>query len=112
MVLRVRQVQEPAVVRWYYLNTFERRCRICESKFLRPVGSHKGTEYVPSKWVVPDGMTEGYFCQCKLSGKKPLCDGTRKYFFILNRRALTGHRCCSRADRKAAEQQKAAASGK
>ena len=72
-------------------------------------GSHKGTEFVPSKWVVPEGMTEGYFCQCKLSGKKPLCDGTRTLsLFILDWHGLTGQR----ADRKAAEQQKAAASGK
>lgn len=48
------------------------------------LGSHKGTEYVPSKWVVPEGMTEGYFCQCKLSGKKPLCDGTRTCCFSLD----------------------------
>jgi CDGSH-type Zn-finger protein len=38
-------------------------------------GSHKGSEFVPTKFVAEkDGKV--YFCGCKHSAKQPLCDGT------------------------------------
>jgi CDGSH-type Zn-finger protein len=40
-------------------------------------GSHKGSEFVPSKFTAEEGKTV-YFCGCKQSKNGMLCDGTHK----------------------------------
>lgn len=37
-------------------------------------GSHKGTEFVPLRYVAEKDRTV-FFCGCKHSEKQPLCDG-------------------------------------
>lgn len=38
-------------------------------------GSHKGSEFSPTKWTAAESKS-AYFCGCKHSSKAPLCDGT------------------------------------
>jgi len=38
-------------------------------------GSHKGTEFVPQKFV-PDADGAVFFCGCKHTGTAPRCDGS------------------------------------
>lgn len=40
-------------------------------------GSHKGTEFTPTKVVVTESKKVG-FCGCKHSAKGALCDGSHK----------------------------------
>lgn len=40
-------------------------------------GSHKGSEFVPSKFTAEENKTV-YFCGCKQSKNGVLCDGTHK----------------------------------
>ena len=40
-------------------------------------GSHKGSEFVPTKFTAEEGKTV-YFCGCKQSSNGVLCDGTHK----------------------------------
>jgi len=40
-------------------------------------GSHKGSEFVPSKFTAEESKTV-YFCGCKQSKNGVLCDGTHK----------------------------------
>ena len=38
-------------------------------------GSHKGSEFAPTKYTAEDSKTV-YFCGCKQSGNGALCDGS------------------------------------
>jgi CDGSH-type Zn-finger protein len=38
-------------------------------------GSHKGTEFVPTKYTATESK-KAFFCGCKQSGKPVMCDGT------------------------------------
>jgi CDGSH-type Zn-finger protein len=40
-------------------------------------GSHKGTEFVPTRYTAAETKT-AYFCGCKQSGNGVMCDGTHK----------------------------------
>jgi len=40
-------------------------------------GSHKGSEFVPTKFTVAKKDTL-YLCGCKRTGNKPFCDGSHK----------------------------------
>ncbi|MGI9322712.1 MAG: CDGSH iron-sulfur domain-containing protein [Pseudomonadales bacterium] len=40
-------------------------------------GSHKDTEFVPTKFEAAE-TTKVFFCGCKKTGGQPLCDGTHK----------------------------------
>jgi CDGSH-type Zn-finger protein len=40
-------------------------------------GSHKGTGFTPVEYK-PAAAEEAWFCACKRSGKKPMCDGSHK----------------------------------
>ena len=37
-------------------------------------GSHKGSEFTPTKWTA-EADKKAFFCGCKASANKPLCDG-------------------------------------
>ena len=39
-------------------------------------GSHKGSEFTPMKFTVPEGSKKLWMCGCKRSADKPYCDGT------------------------------------
>ena len=38
-------------------------------------GSHKGTEFVPFKYLA-DQSKKVFFCTCKQTNDQPLCDGS------------------------------------
>jgi CDGSH-type Zn-finger protein len=40
-------------------------------------GSHKGSSFTPVKYDATESKTV-YFCGCKQSANKPLCDGAHK----------------------------------
>ena len=40
-------------------------------------GSHKGSEFAPSKYEAAESRTV-YFCACKATANAPLCDGSHK----------------------------------
>ncbi|THD81510.1 CDGSH iron-sulfur domain-containing protein [Aliigemmobacter aestuarii] len=40
-------------------------------------GSHKGTDFVPTKFTAEEAKT-AFLCGCKHSAKAPFCDGAHK----------------------------------
>ena len=40
-------------------------------------GSHKGTDFSPTKWEC-DADGRKFFCGCKMSEGQPFCDGSHK----------------------------------